>query len=217
MSVERVLHLIRCTQAEKTSGPASGRAAAIVAFGILRRCSAALLLLYPLITGCPIGDVLTRQTRDFSDFVQFTFEQRPGLGFCPMEDSVFQAEIVVNEVGDFVFNASVLEQGQVDVDDCMEDLVLFGPCFVETPLEERILAPSEVVALREVFSRVVINNQAGVCGFVFIDPCVLNRFTWDAFSVNDFLCADSYVSSGPLLELLEQLRNAAVPIGPSLP
>ncbi len=69
-----------------------------------------------------VGGVMAcgdQQTVDFSDFGVFTYEQGPGLGFCPVLQSTFRAEVTSGYTGVYSYATSILRSAQNGVDSCV--------------------------------------------------------------------------------------------------
>ncbi len=163
--------------------------------------------------GTPCSDDI----RDFSDFMEFNFSRNPGLGFCPPIDSVFSANITVNENQAYVLNMSILEEGDPETDVCLNgELILEGEfseseCIKETPLEERLLTSEEIELVKSRFDNIeVFSIPDDICNEIAFDPCLINEFEWDLFLANDFLCSSPRITSSDsstIIRTLELLRN----------
>lgn len=127
--------------------------------------------------------------QDRSDFSVFTFEQSPALGFCPDLEAPYKATIRRLDDGWYRLEMSLVEKGQRGVDTCVNDsgdeYWLGADCFVVRQLPARDLTAGEVQRVLDVFNEVGITGKfvPSIC----VDPCRVNTFTWDDFSINDGL------------------------------
>jgi hypothetical protein len=165
--------------------------------------------------GTPCSDDI----RDFSDFTEFNFSRNPAwAGFCPPIDIVFSANITVNDNQEYVLNMSILEEGDPEVDVCLDgELILEGEyieveCVKETQLEERLLTLQEIELVRSKFKNIeVFSTPDNFCYELEYPECLINVFEWDSFLANDSLCSYSHIPrsrSGDIMYgLLEGLRR----------
>lgn len=156
------------------------------------------------------GCVGPHEKLDLADFDEFLFEQRSALGFCPKTGSILSAEISRTAESTFVVNFRLVEAFEYRDGDCPEGWVeLDYECLSISTIPQRVLTEDELVLIDEVFRSVRVEKSAYfMCAGMFIDPCVINRYTWDEYTVGNFICGSKRVAvdqDDALQTLLEQL------------
>jgi hypothetical protein len=154
---------------------------------------------------------------DRSDFREFRFTQGRALGFCPDLDSVYEASIDLQDDGTYTLEMSIIEEGEQEVDACMDnaDLVdVEADCVVVRELPSRSLTAAEAQHVREVFSTIgseYYSFDEDTC----IDPCLVYWLRWDDFATTPDLagCLSGTVERldrsdfAEIRALLEDLRT----------
>ena len=150
-------------------------------------------------------------------FLKFSFSRE--FIFCDAVGSVFTAEIAVDQKGlpgevEYILNMSILEKGIPAIDECLEGTFLGGPeCIKETVLLPRVLTQDEEDVAIALLVKVLDERETeDDPGCPLFDPCVVNSFTWDDFSLTDSLCDTprlNFEQSSQVIELLETLGNVA--------
>jgi hypothetical protein len=158
------------------------------------------------VTAC--GDL---QTVNFSNFGVFTYEQGPGLGFCPLPDATYRAEVTRGGPGLYRYEASILEPAEGTVDSCI--VTVENECLEEASLPTRVLSEGEVDRLLDAFAAVEVDPEEDPeCANVAIDPCRILRYGWDTFQATDFPCSAPRLRSGEAQRirlLIEELTAAS--------
>ena len=162
--------------------------------------------------GCGDGNpILTLTPTDYSNFSEFVFQQSHGLGFCPRRDIVYSAGIRRDSVGGYSYEATVLVEGEIGVDECVTYLWPDSLCLTTRMLPNRELDNGEVELVRSVFKGLLIDLLAEpVCRDLGIDPCLITVFTWDGQRHTDYVCSFNRLipqQRESIVDLLEVLRN----------
>jgi hypothetical protein len=162
-----------------------------------------------------VGGVMAcgdQQTVDFSDFGVFTYEQGPGLGFCPVLQSTFRAEVTSGYTGVYSYATSILRSAQNGVDSCVATI---DGCREEVRLPVRTLTGAELDRLLDAFAAVEVESEADPeCEDVAIDPCRILRYSWDSFQATDFTCSAPRLRDSEahrIRLLIEELTDASRP------
>ncbi len=149
-------------------------------------------------------------TKDLSDFKSFTFTQSPGLGFCPLGDSVYCASIDLNEdTGEYIIQISFQNNGDGTDPFCEPEFGEFESfcdidCGPILRLAPRPMTETEVESMMEAFSSLTFRvGPDPICQCVAIDPCLIRNFTWDEVKSDDFQCT----SLGLEFEALNKLMG----------
>ena len=170
---------------------------------------ALVFLTATLLSGC-LG---CTQTKDYSGFTRFTFEQGAGLGFCADTTMVYTATLEQNEPDAFTFNATMLQaQPGVPVDSCSTTLQADdGRCMEAVTLPSRVLSNEETTRVRAVFADVTVEPSPDrMCRVMGIDPCRILSFQWDDSAHNDYVCSANRLldeQAGAIVDLLRALQD----------
>lgn len=158
-----------------------------------------------LLSGC-LG---CTQTKDYSGFTRFAFEQGTGLGFCPDTTTVHTATLEQSGPDAFTFNATMLRaQPGVAVEDCSTDLQAdLDRCMEEVVLPSRVLSSEELAQVRAVFASVTVEPSPDrMCKVMGIDPCRILSFQWDDSEHRDFVCSPNRLESEQAVAIVDLLR-----------
>lgn len=171
------------------------------------RC-AGLVVPALMLAGCLPGEVTTR---DYSTFQTYQFEQTPGLGFCASKDLVFSAEITRAADGTMAFGHSVLVLAGPDPEQCEDGVAAQEGCLRPKPQPSRTLSSQEAEQVSATFAD--LDYYIGpdpICRQLAIDPCVIERHSWDADELSDYICGADRLGDdqrNDIRQLLSQLRN----------
>jgi hypothetical protein len=154
--------------------------------------------------GCeafPVCQEVAPVVADYSDFTNFTYEQFPGLGFCPDPDRIFRASVKRIAPDEYRLERSILVDGEPEDPNCLPDA--FGSCLLEVTLEPRLLSVDEAAALRDLFAALeVFDAPDPICICLVVDPCVILEFRWDDRRASDFLCSGPRLSSDTVRDIV---------------
>jgi hypothetical protein len=150
------------------------------------------LLLAFTVTGC-IPDKITSQ--NVSDFGVYTFKQTAALGFCANPELLFSANITRAQDGTMTFAHSTLERVGTDNSQCGDTFEGYDGCYAPKSKPTRTLSPKEALKVGAVFSEVSFFKRPDpICREVGIDPCNIERHTWDGSEKNNFICGADRLS-----------------------
>ena len=126
---------------------------------------------------------------------------------CFNVGSIYEAVITRTSPYNYIVNMSIVEQGVVGVDECI-NVPANSVCLRATPLDERSLTPDELDTTLEAFQTVEIDYDSEPdCAEQ--EPCGITNFYWDSFFVNDY-CAGPRLRSNTIqviADLLGILRS----------
>jgi hypothetical protein len=149
----------------------------------------------------PVCEEVVPVVADYSDFGSFTYDQFPGLGFCPDPDRIFRARVIRTASDEYRLERSILVDGEPGDPNCLLDT--FGSCFLEVTLEPRLLSVEEAVALRDRFAALEIFAAPDpICICLVVDPCLIAEFGWDDRRASDFLCSSPRLSDDTVRDIV---------------
>ena len=161
-----------------------------------------------MLAGCLPGEVTTR---DYSTFQTYQFGQTPGLGFCASKDRVFSAEITRATDGTMTFDHSVLVLAGPDPEQCEDGVAAQEGCLRPKPQPTRTLSRQEADHVSSVFADVKYYKRPdSICRQLAIDPCVIERHSWDTEELSDYICGANRLNEDQgtdIRQLLSQLRD----------
>lgn len=160
------------------------------------------------LAGCLPGDVTTR---DYSTFQTYQFQQTPGLGFCADKNLVFSAKITREADGTMAFDHSLLVLAGPDPEQCEDGVAAQEGCLKPKPQPSRTLSNQEADQVRATFANVDFYKRPDpICRQIAIDPCVIERHSWDTHELSDFVCGADRLGEdqrADIRELLSSLRD----------
>lgn len=149
---------------------------------------------------------------DYSDFSSYEFSQGIGLSFCPDPSMAFTASIDKRSDEALYFGASVLRPTPTGDDDCPSALYADEGCMTVEALPPRRLNAAEVADVVAAFSALeILPEPDPQCKVLGIDPCRIDRHSWDSASHDDYVCSADRLpaaQSERLLSLLSGLLAA---------
>lgn len=143
-----------------------------------------------LAAGLPVETACVSQVVDVSEFALFDFSHFLSFGYCPRIGAPTRL-ILFDDGGALVRNATILVEGDVGDPDCLPDVmpVPQAACVKTMQLPQRTLTADESARVREALTAIRLEPQRNPdCGKIPIEPCLIQRYTWDAFAVTDFAC-----------------------------
>ncbi len=137
-----------------------------------------------------------RQTKDYSGFNRFAFEQRPGLGFCPDVNFYYKAVLERSAPDTFTLSGAMLralpgvEPDQEAAEACSTGIEAGSACMEEVELPSRPLSSQELARVRAVFADVKIEPSPDEkCKTLAIDPCRILSYQWDDSEHTNYVCS----------------------------
>ena len=134
---------------------------------------------------------------NYSGFTTYNFEQTPALGFCGNIETVFSAEIQRQSDGTMTFSHSTLQLDGPDPEQCEGENAVahFEGCFRPVVQPTRSLAPDEIDQIVTLFSEIKYNRKPDpVCRELAIDPCMIEKHSWDKDELRDYICGANRIS-----------------------
>lgn len=167
-----------------------------------------LVFLTLTLAGCLPGFITTR---DYSTFQTYQFQQTPGLGFCADKDRVFSAEITHETDGTMVFAHSILVLAGPNPEQCEDGVAAQEGCLRPKPQPTRTLSSQEANQVIAVFAEMKFYKRPDrMCRQLAIDPCVIERHSWDTEELSNFICGANRLNDEQgtdIRQLLSQLRD----------
>lgn len=143
---------------------------------------------------------------DFSVFTDFEFERQPAFGFCPPADAIFAARLTRSGDTSIDFSATILEEDEPGPG-CLEGLIE-DRCLRPVELPVRSLSPEEASRVTTAFASVVIlPDPDPICEVLAIDPCYVNRLSWEDVFASEYPCSAPRVDGVQARELIDLLEG----------
>lgn len=150
-------------------------------------------------------------------FSTLTYSQHGAEGFCPREDSVYNATITKLDDGNYQIEMDLLvltpETGDdvvrcdapaIDVND--------GPCGIGVEQPTRLLTAEELQRVKEVLAALELEWDPGIPDGIAIDPCRVERLVVDG---EEYALAGVYYSE-PRFVLTDDSRQSVIDLVESL-
>jgi len=153
--------------------------------------------------------------RDFSDFTLFTMQQEHYFGFCTLLGDIYSAAIRATDSG-WVVEQLVVENGNAEVDECLEDFREGPECLVARPQPCRMLTAAERQRVGAAFEQVQIwTGPDAFCIHGVADPCLVTAMKWDDFVTSDFIHGSARLDGAEVPRIVELIRSLGE--GPETP
>lgn len=159
-----------------------------------------------LLTGCfPFNGPVSK---DYATFSRYTFAQTPGLGFCGDTTTVFAARIDRTDDGTMTYTATRLHPNGQSSEAC-DDVPTEQGCMSPRDEAPRALTAAMASRVTAAFADVAVHpGPEKICRTIAIDPCRIDRHSWDDTTHSDYVCGADRLDteqSRALLDLLTSL------------
>ena len=163
------------------------------------------------LTGCfPFGGTVSR---DYTVFNTYTYKQTSGLGFCGSSDGVFAATIDRASDGTMTYAATVLRPNGKSNEACGDDeFPTETGCMVPQQQSPRTLSPTAADQVTTAFAQIAVERgPEAICRTIALDPCRIDRHTWDHNSHSDYVCSADRLAADQSQSLITLLNSLNTP------